>query len=62
MTSPSTGPPVVTVSARARTGCGVAVVTAYGREDVPHRRWILVAGGALGLLSLAITAFGIPAE
>ena len=42
--------------------CLVAVVTAYTREDLAHRRWLFVGGSVLALVSLSITVFGLPAE
>ncbi len=42
--------------------CTVTAVTAYSHKEIPHRRLYMVAGGALALLSLSITIFGIPAE
>jgi len=42
--------------------CGVTVVTAYSRDELPHRRSIMVAALVLGLASLAITVLGIPSE
>ncbi|MCB9730027.1 MAG: hypothetical protein H6744_10165 [Deltaproteobacteria bacterium] len=42
--------------------CAVALLTARGREDAPHRRWVMGLAGALALLSLAIAVLGIPAE
>lgn len=40
--------------------CGVTVVTATSRDQLPHRRSIMVAAGALA--SLAITVLGLPSE
>jgi len=42
--------------------CGVTVVTAYSRDELPHRRSIMVAALVLALASLAITVLGIPSE
>ena len=42
--------------------CGVTAVTAYANPDAKGRWLYVVAGGALAVLALSITIFGIPAE